>query len=190
MSCPGREALDACAAGELGPAPAAAVEAHAAECVACGRRLAWLHRENGAIRAWAGAGEEDVERRWGGVRARITQPGWRRKLPVAIAACVAAGALIADGLQEKVEAEQTPSAAAAMVLAEREYTGAIHELETLVATRERQGGRQEPALGRARSGLALARASAGDDPAARVRLLEGYAAYLKSLRRVLREEGL
>ncbi|GAC1597851.1 MAG: hypothetical protein NVS4B10_07810 [Myxococcales bacterium] len=61
MSCPGREALDACAAGELAPDRAAAAEAHAARCPACGRRLAWLRREDRAIRAWAARDEVDLD---------------------------------------------------------------------------------------------------------------------------------
>ena len=194
MSCPGREALDACAAGELAAERAAAVDSHAAQCVACGKRLAWLRRENQAIRSWAAQDEGDLEPLWGGIQARLAQkPAQRRwgwtALPAAAAALVAA-MLVLHG-RAPLE-EEMPSTAAAIARAEADYAGAVATLEAQVSARHPPAGRHESALSRAlsrtRSGLATARASAGDEPAGRVRLLEGYAAYLKSLRRALQDD--
>jgi hypothetical protein len=188
MSCPGREALDACAVRELPPARAAAVEEHAGRCASCGRRLTWIRRENEAIRSSAAHAGTDIETLWGPIRSRIERkrrPCWLA--PAATAAAFAAASVLLLAHLRTEDAEQTPSAAAAMTRAEQEYSTDVAVLEAQVEARHAPAGRKDSALTRTRHGLASARASAGDDPGARVRLLEGYAAYLKSLRRALQD---
>jgi len=102
------------------------------------------------------------------------------------AAAVAAAAAIAFLPVSRGGDEATPSAESAILAAEHEYGTAIATLEARVE-RERPG--QHSGLGRARRGLLRAKEAAHRDPAARVRLLEGYAAYLKSLRRALMDEA-
>jgi hypothetical protein len=190
VSCPGRDALDACAAGETAPERAAAIEAHARGCGICGPRLEWLCRENEAIRAWAAPHDAGVERLWAGIRSGIARKPRRRWIPAA-ALAMAAGAVVAvlvvHGNRE-TGAEETASAVNALARAEVDYARAVETLETQVAARHPAAGRQSSALGRARTGLQRARASAGKDASARARILEGYAAYLKSLRRALQDE--
>ena len=188
MSCPGRDALDACAAGETAPERAAAIEAHARGCGICGPRLEWLRRENDAIRAWAPR-DADVERLWVGIRSGIARKPRRRWIPAAALATAAAAAmavLVVHANSETGE-EQTPSAGNALARAEVDYANAVATLEAKVAARH-PAGRQANALGRARTGLQRARDSAGRDASARARVLEGYAAYLKSLRRALQDD--
>jgi hypothetical protein len=86
------------------------------------------------------------------------------------------------------EEAETRSAASALASAEDDYARAVATLESQVAAGHRASGRHAAALGRARSGLLAARASAGRERGARVRVLEGYAAYLKSLRRALQDD--
>jgi hypothetical protein len=189
VSCPGRESLDACAAGETAPERAAAIEAHARSCGLCGQRLEWLRRENEAIRAWAAPGDTDVERLWAGIRSGIARKPARRWIPAAALAAAAAAAmavLVLHGNRDAGE-EETPSAARALARAEVDYAHAVAALEAKVEARH-PAGRQANALGRARTGLQRARDSAGRDASARARVLEGYAAYLKSLRRALQDD--
>ena len=191
MSCPGREALEACAASEAPPQRAAAIEAHARDCGTCRQRLEWLRRENRAIRAWAAPGDTDVERLWSGIQAGIgRKPSSRRRwIPAAaIATAAAAMALFVVHGRTESDEEETASAQTAIALAESDYALAAATLEAQVAARHPAGGRQASALGRARTGLQRARASAGTDASARARVLEGYAAYLRSLRRALQDD--
>jgi hypothetical protein len=113
MSCPGREALEACAAKEAVPQRAAAIEAHARECGSCGQRLDWLRRENEAIRSWAAPGETGVEHLWAGVRSGIRRKQPRRRwIPAAAIATAAAAVMaifVAHGVPESDE-EENPSA--------------------------------------------------------------------------------
>jgi len=191
MSCPGREALESCAAGEAPPQRALAIEAHARECRTCGQRLEWMRRENQAIRSWAAPSDADVERLWAGIRAGIGhKPSSRRWIPAAAIATAAAAAMalfVVHGRTESDE-EETSSAQSAIAMAESDYARAAATLEAQVAARHPAGGRQATALGRARTGLQRARASAGNDASARARVLEGYAAYLRSLRRALQDD--
>jgi hypothetical protein len=167
----------------------AAIEAHAGGCGTCRQRLEWVRRENEAIRAWAAPGDTDVERLWAGVRSGIARKPARRWIPAAALATAAATALaviVVHGKMESADGE-TPSAASALASAEVDYARAVATLEAQVAARH-PPGRQANALGRARTGLQRARISAGKDASARVRVLEGYAAYLKSLRRALQDD--
>jgi hypothetical protein len=174
----------------MSPERAAAVEAHARGCGVCGQRLEWLRRENEVIRSWAAPGDTDVERLWSDIRSGIVRKPRRRWIPaaaLAMAAAVAMAVLVVHGNREG-GAEETPSAVNALARAEVDYARAVETLETQVAARHPAAGRQSSALGRARTGLQRARASAGKDASARARILEGYAAYLKSLRRALQDE--
>jgi len=191
MSCPGREALEACAAGEATPQRAAAIEAHASECGTCGQRLEWLRRENQVIRDWAAPGDAGVERLWAGIHAGIRpKRASRRWIPAVAVATLAAAAMALFAVHGRMESdeEETASAQSAIALAESDYARAAATLEAQVAARHPAGGRQANALGRARTGLQRARASAGNDASARARVLEGYAAYLRSLRRALQDD--
>ena len=76
------ESLESLAVGELDPAEAASVAAHADRCASCARELQLLRRETTAVRAWAREG-----------RSQIRSARTRRMTWVA-AACVAAMALV------------------------------------------------------------------------------------------------
>ena len=202
--------LEQLALGELPYARAAAVAGHARACPACARELAWLRLECAAVTRWSARGDADTGRLLRGVERRIApkrprQPWLRAGL--ALAACAAA-ALFAFALRERpralarsaararaeawpdstpgAEEQTTPSAQRALASAEHDYEAAISTLESRLATRQR---RAPHALNQARTVLSQARdrAASSHDSAARVRLLEGYAAYMKSLRRALDE---
>jgi hypothetical protein len=181
-ACPSREELDALAAGAGTPTAAA----HASACGRCARRVSWLRREAGLVRRWAALDDAPTAHLWEGVRQRIAARR-RRKW----AASAGAGALMAvaafAGLQamRRIPPPQAPpSASAAIDRAEADYGRAIEALEAQVAARSPDPKR---ALARAHGGISRARSGGGRDPASRVRVLEGYAAYLRSLRRALRE---
>jgi hypothetical protein len=196
-------AAGACASRELA--------AHLAGCAGCRRELAWLRAEGAMTARALDATDGPAAPLWAGVAARLadragapgaaaalpavpsrSQPaarrssraaGWARRsgLPgLAGAAAVAVlVVLVRAGSHEDVEPGLPPSAALALAHAGEEYRAAIAVLESRVDARH---GAVPDA--RARAGLARARAAARD-PSAQVQLLEGYASYLKSLRRSL-----
>jgi hypothetical protein len=205
----GEGALEALAAGE--PADAAAHE-HAGGCLRCGGEVALRRRERRALALYADAHEgPEVDRLWSGLEARLPAgpiapargpPGRAVSAAGALAALACAGAAFAwlgwprpAPLPVALAAEApldssddpgdlTPSARAALDRAELEYRRAADVLES--EARLRAGGRvsREAALAHARAALATAHAD-GSEPRARLRLLGGYSAYLKSLRREL-----
>ena len=136
------------------------------------------------------------------------RPATRRRLLLAAAASVSAAAALflwaapdrpageaasADSIAAADDdgdvSELTSSASAALAQAQAEYQRAAEVLELQVVARHRRDGAassRATALGRARLALTSLHAG-GADPRARVRLLEGYSTYLRSLRRELDE---
>jgi hypothetical protein len=85
------------------------------------------------------------------------------------------------------EPEETRSAAVAIDGAEAEYRRAAEVLETQAAARAHTP-EQRKAIAQARKSLQRARAAGSSDANGRVRVMEGYAVYLRSLRRALRDD--
>ncbi len=165
------------------------------------RIAARLAREAAPVRLVAEASAQDAPRR-----------SWARPIAAALAAA-AAGALLAGALRtlpragppdsaasaparpelvqaaaDEPDGKPTPSALAALARAEQQYRRAADVLEQQVARHTgaaKGAARTSAAL--ARSRRALSPGSAASPARARVRVLEGYAAYLKSLRRALDE---
>jgi hypothetical protein len=104
---------------------------------------------------------------------------------VAVAAA-AAVAVVLLRPQHRDE-EETRSAVVAIDGAEAEYRRAAEVLEAQATARARTP-EQRKAIVQARNSLQRARSSGPSDAAGRVRVLEGYAAYLRSLRRALRDD--
>lgn len=158
---------------------------HARDCPECARRIAMFLAESDAVRRWASKKDAPVEALWGGVQAQLQRPLWRRPAPWLAAAVAAAAALVLAAVLTRRGAEQeaSPSAEIALEQAEHDYQAAIDVLESRLQKRGTMGR----SLLHARDRLRGAR-SVGGDFTARVRVIEGYAAYLKSLRRAL-EEG-
>jgi hypothetical protein len=185
-----REALDALVLGRLGAEGEAEVIAHARGCAACSEELAWLRTERALF----------TERReaalppeiWQAVERRISErprPS-RRATVAAVALALGAAAALAIAVHPWTEAPRPTALAVArpdpgrvLDAAEQEYRQAIAVLEgelagSAVAPRWRDD------LAIARSGVADARTAAGRDPEQRLRVLEGYATYLRSLQTV------
>lgn len=142
-------------------------------------------RTPAASRAPAGFATRGPARfaRWAALRSNGFATRARRRALTAFGAVAAVALLVVlvrKGSQEEAEAGLPPSAALALLHADQEYRAAILVLEA------RAGSRGAAPHAQARAGLSRARAAARE-PAARVQLLEGYAAYLKSLRRSLDE---
>ncbi len=183
-ACPGREALEEVALG----GGTAEARAHAAACPRCASRTGWLRREEEIVRRWAAQDDAPTAHLWEGVQRRLRASRRRRFLGAAgCAAVLAAAAVLVARQPREQEPESTASAVAAIDQAEAEYRRAIDVLEAQVSARSESASPREAALVRARTGLARARAASGREPAGRVRVQEGYAAYLRSLRRALRE---
>jgi hypothetical protein len=193
------EELEALALRHLDPARAADVEAHAASCAECARELAWARTEQGLFENRRPA--PPVDALWSGVAARIRlpRPHWARRIAIGAAAAAAAAAVlifalrpapkppastesnhaIADALATLDRAEADYRRAAAIL--EAEYSAARKNLDPELARR------CDETLARARSGLGDARTMAAQDVNARLRILDGYAGYLRSLRSVVQQ---
>jgi hypothetical protein len=197
------EELESLALGQLAQARVAEVEAHAGSCAECARELAWARAERkllarrpapatGAL--WAGVAAH--------IRPRVHRPHWARRIALAVAAAAAAAALIlslrpqhlvpavkpessdssgaiADALATLDRAESDYRRAAAVL--EQEYTAARKNLDPELARR------CDETLSRARTNLGDARNLAAQDVNARMRVLDGYAGYLRSLRSVVQQ---
>jgi hypothetical protein len=183
-ACPSKDELEEVALGSGRPEP----RAHAGGCPDCAARIAWLRKEEEIVSRWAAQDGAPTAHLWAGVRRGIAAQRRRRRIAGGgVAAAVAAGVLVL--LRPSAEPpETTASAAAAIDEAEAEYARAIESLEAQVAARRGGAQGQAGAIAQGRSSIQRARATSGRDPAGRVRMLEGYAAYLRSLRRALREE--
>jgi hypothetical protein len=176
--CPAREALDELAlhGGDLDQC-----RAHLAACARCSARVEWVRREAEAVRQWAAQDDAPVAHLWAGVQSRI-----RTRLRQRFVAVGAAGLAIAALFfaRPHVDVETTASALTAIDGAEVEYRKAAEALEGQVAAQVRTPD-QRKAIAQARTSLQRARLAGARDAAGRVRVLEGYATYLRSLRRAL-----
>lgn len=186
------EALEALALGELDEARAREVEAHAADCASCKRELEWLRAERELMSRRAADQEPVPPELWRGIEARITPPAQPQKdrwvwigSAVAIAA---AAALLLVWKAPKHYVDNTPDAGApthkhhkldpktAIDNAEREYAEAISVMEAEVRKK-----RPDVKLEEWTTKVKKARELAGNDPEARLAVLDGYASYMHSL---------
>jgi hypothetical protein len=205
------EALEALVSDALTPDQALAVQAHARTCPACGQELAWLRAERRLIgerkRTEPGLPPDlwrAVEGRIGAGAAPVKPPRGRffarLALPVFTGAAALAAALLltfrtpaVDPGAGAVALESTLPAASGVIpvldAALAEYEQAISELEEDL---RRSGGRLPAAtaqelerrFGPTRRELTRARAGATEaetSPEARMRALDGYAEYVRSL---------
>ncbi len=201
--------LESLAFGELSPADAAAAGAHVAGCGECARELAWLRAERALI---ARRPSPSTAHLWAGVRSRLRhprlRPHWAWRVSVGAAAAAAAAAIAFVVLRpapapvapqrSPIAASQRPRGAidpktlAALDRAEQDYRDAAKVLEDEYARLRPQldpalARRWDETLTRARAQLGESRAVAADDVNARMRVLDGYAGYLRSLRDVVQE---
>ncbi|HYY52900.1 MAG TPA: hypothetical protein VE755_08515 [Myxococcales bacterium] len=204
------EDLEALALGELPADRMAAARAHLGACLECARELSWLETERALL---ARRPSPQVAHLWPGVAARLTHPrrrprwAWRLAVGAAGAAAAAAVLLVTVRAQKpppvsppapttaRVERPRPvidPKTLAALDRAESDYRDAAKVLE---AEYERLRPRLDPELARrwdetltrARTQLGESRAVATDDVNVRMRVLDGYAGYLRSLRDVVQE---
>ena len=163
---------------------------HTARCADCLRRLSFLRAERELLRRAAAEGEQPVEDLWPGVRARIASHRRNRRFAVAALAAAGLAALVLLVPRRSFDrGGPAPGARAALDHAESEYLHAIEVLESRVALREQTlpaATLEQRRDARARSRAVIAQARGREVPG-RVRQLEGYAAYLRSLRRELEE---
>jgi hypothetical protein len=168
------------------PAPA-----HTARCARCLRKLSFLRAEGELFRRAAAGDEGSVERLWPGVQARIARRRRARRAWTASLAAAAAAAALIVALPGRIShgPPAAPGARAALDRAETEYLRAIQALESSVELREQalpEAAVEQRRAARARTRAAITHARA-PEVAGRMRQLEGYAAYLRSLRRELDE---
>ncbi|MFL5392711.1 MAG: anti-sigma factor family protein [Myxococcales bacterium] len=206
------EELDALSSGELPPELASQVEDHARRCPSCGRELAWLRAERSLVERRAAKVPVLDASIWAKVQERAYAPlplrRARRTLVGAVLAMSAAAALAVivrparppipglaapdAALLDETAEMPPPPAAAALDRAEGDYRSALTVLE---AEYTRNRARLDPrtqerwdrAVSRARVQLADASAAAAPDVNARLRVLSGYAAVVRSLRGAIEE---
>ena len=206
------EELDALSSGELPPELASQVEDHARRCPSCGRELGWLRAERSLVERRAAEMPALDPSIWEKVQERAYAPlplrRARRTLVGAVLAMSAAAALAVivrpsrsplpglaapDAALEDETAEiPPPPAAAALDRAEGDYRSALTVLEAEYARNRsrldrRTQDRWDQAVSRARVQLADASAAAAPDVNARLRVLSGYAAVVRSLRGAIEE---
>ncbi|MFL5435180.1 MAG: anti-sigma factor family protein [Myxococcales bacterium] len=206
------EELDALSSGELPPELASQVEDHARRCPSCGRELAWLRAERSLVERRVAKVPVLDPSIWAKVQERAYTPlplrRARRTLVGAVLAMSAAAALAVivrparppipglaapdAALLDETAEMPPPPAAAALDRAEGDYRSALTVLE---AEYTRNRARLDPrtqerwdrAVSRARVQLADASAAAAPDVNARLRVLSGYAAVVRSLRGAIEE---
>ena len=201
--------LESLALDELSRDRAAQVEAHAAACPQCAGELSWLRAERTLLTRRPLAQTAHL---WAGIAARLRHPrrrphrAWRISVGAAVAAAAAAVVVATVRPRPEPAAPQTPQATrqqrqwpaidpkalAALDRAEADYRDAAKVLETEYARlRPRldseMARRWDETLTRARTQLGESRAVAADDVNVRMRVLDGYAGYLRSLRDVVQE---
>ncbi len=206
------EDLEACALGELPALRVAEVEAHAAGCADCARELAWLRAERTLLSRRPPLLTAHL---WPGVAARLQHPrrrprwAWRIAVASGVGAAAAAALLVALlrpkplpvtpqpqsqlARSERKRAPIDPKTLAALDRAEADYRNAAQTLEGEYARLRPRldpelARRWDETLTRARAQLGESRAVAADDVNVRMRVLDGYAGYLRSLRDVLESE--
>ncbi|HET9751438.1 MAG TPA: hypothetical protein VFP52_00690 [Myxococcales bacterium] len=202
------EDLEALALGELSPERAAEAEEHAAHCAECGRELSWVRAERALF---AQRPSPPTAQLWPGVAARLQHPRrmprWASRPRVAAVAAVGAAAVLFFAVRPHPPQPATPQTVktaqrarpaidartlAALDRAEADYRDAAKILE---AEYERVRPQLDPALAqrwdetltRARAQLGESRSVATNDVNARMRVLDGYAGYLRSLRNLVQE---
>jgi len=203
------EDLEAVALGEAPERSREEIAAHVAECGDCARELAWLRAEKTLL---ARRPSPATAHLWPAVAARLQHP--RRRPHWAIRAALAAGAVAAAAAvlvavfrpvqapvpapPQQVAGAKRPRPAidaktlAALDRAEADYHNAAKVLEAEYERLRPQldpdlARRWDETLTRARTQLGESRAVAADDVNVRMRVLDGYAGYLRSLRYVLQE---
>ncbi len=203
------EDLEALALGELEAGRADAIRAHADACAGCSRELSWLRAERALL---ARRPTPDTAHLWAGVAARLRhprrRPRWAWRLAVAGAGVAAAAAVLLVALHPApapLPAQQAPIARrqarfaidpktlAALDRAERDYGDAAKVLEEEYGRLRPHldpelARRWDETLTRARAQLGESRAVAAGDVNARMRVLDGYAGYLRALRDVVQAE--
>jgi hypothetical protein len=171
----------------------AAVPAHLEACPACARKLSFLRAEAVLLRRAAAHDAGSVDALWPGVQARVARHRRRRHVAWASAGFAAAAAMAAAVAilpQRALDDDDVPSSSAALDRAEHDYLHAIRVLESRVEVSEQHlptAVAQKRRMARAQARAAIARSRARE-PGARMRQLEGYAAYLRSMRRELEED--
>ena len=203
------EDLEALALGEQPAGGKGSAQAHLATCLECSRELSWLEAERTLITRRP---MPQTAHLWPGVAARLSHPrrrphwAWRGAVAAAGAAAAAAVLLVTARAKPPAAVPAAPQAAsterprpvidaktlAALDRAEADYRDAAKVLETeYERLRPRLdpelAGRWDETLTRARAQLGESRAVAADDVNVRMRVLDGYAGYLRSLRDVVRE---
>lgn len=169
-----------------------AVPSHVEACAACARKLSFLRAETALLRKAAARDAASTGALWAGVQARIARDRRRRRFAWAsagVAAAAAMAAAVALLPQRALDDDDVPSAHAALDRAEHDYLHAIDVLESRVEVSERRlppAVAQKRRMARASARALIARARA-PEPGARMRQLEGYAAYLRSMRRELED---
>jgi hypothetical protein len=206
------EELDALCSGELPPELASQVEDHARRCPSCGRELAWLRAERSLVEQRAAKMPALDPSIWAKVQERAYAPiplrRARRTVVGAVLAMSAAAALAVivrparppvpglaapdAALADETAEMPPPPAAAALDRAEGDYRSALTVLEAEYARNRsrldsRTQDRWDRAVSRARVQLADASAAAAPDVNARLRVLSGYAAVVRSLRGAIEE---
>jgi hypothetical protein len=202
------EELEALALGELPPERAALAEDHAAQCAECGRELSWVRAERALF---ARRPSPPTAQLWPAVEARLRHPRrlprWATRVSLAVAAAASAAAVllftqrphavVPVAAQPVKTAQRTRPAIDATTLAaldraEADYRDAARILEAEYARMRPQldpalAQRWDETLTRARAQLGESRSVATNDVNARMRVLDGYAGYLRSLRNLVQE---
>jgi hypothetical protein len=202
------EDLESLALGELPDERAAEAEEHAAHCAECGRELSWVRAERALF---ARRPSPPTQQLWPAIAARLRHPRrlprWATRLTVAAAAAASAAAVLLFTQRphtvvpvaaqpaktaQRVRPAIDPTTLAALDRAEADYREAAKILE---AEYEKMRPQLDPALAqrwdetltRARAQLGESRSVATNDVNARMRVLDGYAGYLRSLRNLVQE---
>ena len=213
MTHPTQEELEAVALGRSGASRAAEIEAHVAGCADCSRELAWLRAEKALM---ARRPSPPTDHLWPAIAARLRhprrRPRWDVRVSLAAGAAAAAAAVLvavfrpgrppvpAQPPQREQQAARPvrpraaidPKTLAALDRAEEDYRKAAKVLEGEYERLRPQldpdlARRWDETLTRARAQLGESRAVAADDVNVRMRVLDGYAGYLRSLRYVVQE---